>query len=160
MTPAVARSAARTNFEVVVLPQPDSPTRPSVSALLTVKLMPSTALTEPALPNRPAPFTGKCFFRPRTSSSGSAINGLGHQFRCCHQPAACRAAVNALLGRLPDAATIHRMAAARVEAAPGRQGREVGRLTRYGVERLLGAKFGDRVEQRLGVGVPRGVEQT
>jgi hypothetical protein len=83
MTPAVGRSAARTSFDVVVLPQPDSPTRPSVSARLTVKLMPSTALTEPGLPKRPAPLTGKCFFRPRTSSSGSAMYRLGHRFRCC-----------------------------------------------------------------------------
>ena len=34
---------------VVVLPQPDSPTRPSVSPLRIVKLMPSTAFTWPTV---------------------------------------------------------------------------------------------------------------
>src|SRR2546427_449115 len=70
MAPAVGASAASTSFEVVVLPHPDSPTRPSVSPALIVKLIPSTALTTPRpLPSSEPP-TGKCFLRSRTSSSG------------------------------------------------------------------------------------------
>ena len=48
---------------IVVLPQPDSPTRPSVSPSRTVKLTPSTAFTQAVTfcitPER----TGKYFFR-------------------------------------------------------------------------------------------------
>src|SRR5215468_1783996 len=76
MLPAVGCSAARISFEVVVLPQPDSPTRPRVSPWLMVKLTPSTALTQPRpLPSREPP-TAKYFLRPRTSSNGSGMFGL------------------------------------------------------------------------------------
>src|SRR5262245_46489168 len=76
MLPAVGCSAARTSFEVVVLPQPDSPTRPRVAPALMAKLTPSTALTKPRRrPRRELP-TGKYFFSPRTSSNGSVTFGL------------------------------------------------------------------------------------
>src|SRR5262245_20921952 len=76
MLPAVGCSAARMSFEVVVLPQPDSPTRPSVSPVLMVKLTPSTALTQPRQRPRREPPTAKYFLRSRTSSSGSPMVGL------------------------------------------------------------------------------------
>src|SRR5262249_61529493 len=76
MVPAVGCSAARMSFEVVVLPQPDSPTSPRLSPWLMVKLTPSTALTQPRfLPSREPP-TAKYFLRPRTSSNGSGMFGL------------------------------------------------------------------------------------
>ena len=47
--PAVGRSSRRMQRPVVVLPQPLSPTRPSVSPRLIVKSTPSTAFTSPIL---------------------------------------------------------------------------------------------------------------
>ena len=57
---------------VVDLPQPDSPTRPSVSPALTSKETPQTAWTSPTLwrTNFP-PRTGKCFTRFSTWRSGA-----------------------------------------------------------------------------------------
>ncbi len=55
---------------MVDLPQPDSPTMPSVSPGCTSKETPSTArTTPPPRPNRPA-FSGKCFFSPTTDRTG------------------------------------------------------------------------------------------
>ena len=52
--PLVGRSSWRTQRPVVVLPQPDSPTRPSVSPRRIVKLTPSTARTTPTCrPKKP-----------------------------------------------------------------------------------------------------------
>src|SRR5882757_7694812 len=55
----------------VLLPHPDSPTRPKVSPLATLKLTPSTALTEPvARRNRPVR-VGKCFSSPWMTTRAS-----------------------------------------------------------------------------------------
>src|ERR1700704_2982338 len=56
---------------VVDLPQPDSPTMPTVSPLAIENDTSSTARTVLLLLNRP-PRTGKCFVRPLTCSSGCA----------------------------------------------------------------------------------------
>src|SRR5205807_2581216 len=53
---------------VVVLPQPDSPTSPSVLPLGMVKLTPSTARTWPTTRLKKPCVIGKSFFRSRTSS--------------------------------------------------------------------------------------------
>src|SRR6516164_410345 len=67
--PAVGSIKRVTVRPTVVLPQPDSPTRPSVSPGLIVKLTPSTANTVPlARWSRPLRI-GKCFLRSRTSST-------------------------------------------------------------------------------------------
>src|SRR5262249_56249392 len=53
----------------LVLPQPDSPTNPTVSPSSTSRLTPSTAFTCSCVyPSKPAG-TGKYFFRSRISSS-------------------------------------------------------------------------------------------
>jgi hypothetical protein len=58
---------------VVDLPQPLSPTSPTVSPRLTLKLMPSTALTAPTFCGIGKPLKmGKCTRRSRTSSMVSA----------------------------------------------------------------------------------------
>src|SRR5919201_4104101 len=64
---------------VVLLPQPDSPTRPSVSPFLTPKVMSSTARTQPTWRCRMIPWViGKYIFRCSTcSSSPSAVPLLG-----------------------------------------------------------------------------------
>ncbi len=56
----------------VDLPQPDSPTTPSVSPFMTEKETPSTALTWPCARLRKPPLMGKCFFRSVTVSIGWA----------------------------------------------------------------------------------------
>src|SRR6266700_468372 len=68
--PPVGSSSRTTARPVVVLPQPDSPTRPSVSPGATVKSTPSTARTTPPERNS-LPRTGKCLASPSTRSSGS-----------------------------------------------------------------------------------------
>src|ERR687891_1798282 len=52
----------------VDLPQPDSPTMPSVSPASTVRLTPSTALSTLLLREKSPSPTGKCFLRFRTSN--------------------------------------------------------------------------------------------
>ena len=65
-----ARAGATIRRAVVDLPQPDSPTMPSVSPRFTVSDTSSTACTTP-LPRANTPcLTGKCFVRCSTSTSG------------------------------------------------------------------------------------------
>src|SRR5262249_42619182 len=124
MEPAVGSSAARMSFEVVVLPQPDSPTRPRVSPALIVKLTPSTALTQPCWRPRREPPTGKYFLRSRTSSNGSVTFDLLEGLPAPDHPAVT-------LGLLPgllSTAALQDVGAARMKAAAGRQGRGIWRL--------------------------------
>src|SRR5438874_3733515 len=70
MLPAVTGSSAVTRRASVDLPQPDSPTRPSVSPRLISRSTPSTARTAPP----PKPEIGKCLKAPATRSNmGSAV---------------------------------------------------------------------------------------
>src|SRR5215475_5709098 len=117
MVPAVGCSAARISFEVVVLPQPDSPTRPRVSPWLMVKLTPSTALTQPRLlPSREPP-TAKYFLRPRTSSNGSGMVGLLQGQPAPDSPAVAQVLLTGLL----RPAALHGMRTAGVKATAWRQ---------------------------------------
>jgi hypothetical protein len=70
--PRVAGMRRRMVRPTVVLPQPDSPTRPSVSPGAIWKLTPSTALTRPTVCLRMPRLTGKWVCRSRTSSRGRA----------------------------------------------------------------------------------------
>ena len=57
--------------EVVVLPQPDSPTRPNVSPALMSKETSSTALMWPSVRENRMPLVkAKCLRRPSTRSNG------------------------------------------------------------------------------------------
>src|SRR5437763_2301338 len=77
MAPLVGPSCNRISFEVVVLPQPDSPITPRVSPGSTAKSMPSTALTQPIWRRgNSAIVTGKCLVSPSTSNSGGDIETL------------------------------------------------------------------------------------
>ena len=67
---SIRRSTQRA---VVDLPQPDSPTSPSVSPRLTANDTPSTAWTRPTSRDNRPPRTGKCFFRSVTRSRGSLM---------------------------------------------------------------------------------------
>src|SRR4051794_36198182 len=73
IVPDVGSRSFITTLPRVDLPQPDSPTTPSVSPRLTSKLTPSTARTMFFCRlNRPPP-TGKCLTRCRTSRLGAAL---------------------------------------------------------------------------------------
>jgi hypothetical protein len=61
-----------TESAVTLLPQPDSPTTPTVLPASTLKLTPSTARTRPSS-------VSNSVTRPSIASSGSALTG-GH----CH----------------------------------------------------------------------------
>src|SRR5687767_2545995 len=66
-SPSVGVSSCRIRREVVVLPQPDSPTSTSVSPCLISKLTPSTALTWPTVRIMSSPLvTGKYLRTPCT----------------------------------------------------------------------------------------------
>src|SRR4029077_15580707 len=99
--PAVGASAASTSFDVVVLPHPDSPTSPSVSPALIVKLIPSTALTSARRAPKSEPPIGKCFWRSRTARSGSVTR---RSFLDGRPTADAAVAVQILLTRLVDPA--------------------------------------------------------
>src|SRR6202142_307377 len=76
MLPPVGSMSRNMVRPTVDLPQPDSPTRPSVSPGAIEKLMPSTANTvPPARCNKPLR-TGKCFLRSRTSSTAGRAEPL------------------------------------------------------------------------------------
>ena len=77
MAPLVASSSLSTVRPIVVLPQPDSPTRPSVSPAAIVNETSSTAFTVAVFDDRkpaPAALTEKYLCRPSTSSSGAAVS--------------------------------------------------------------------------------------
>src|SRR5215510_3515461 len=75
-SPAVGSIRRRMHRPVVDLPQPDSPTSPSVSPALISKEMPSTACTRATSREKRPPLIGKCLTRFRTLRSGSAIVSL------------------------------------------------------------------------------------
>ena len=112
--PADGSIRRSTHRPTVVLPEPDSPTSPTMVPRLTSKLTPSTARTAPAR-------LGKCFARSRTLSKASASLIARHASSSgCDAP-----------GRPPAAAVLRRSArrarrsAARScsrEAARGRSG--------------------------------------
>src|SRR5262249_5121659 len=156
IVPDVGASAASTSFDVVVLPQPDSPTRPSVSPALIVKLIPSTALTRARLAPKSDPPIGKCFWRSRTSRS--ALSARGGLLERSHAPTPA-GAVQTVRLRPPAPAGVDRPLAGGMEAAPAGEVRKIGWLTRDAAKRLLDPEPRDRVDQRPGVGMARPVEQ-
>src|SRR5215831_19621033 len=146
------------SLAVVVLPQPDSPIRPSVSAVAMAKLIPSTAFTQAVLrwKNAPVP-TGK-YLRTSLSSSSGAV--MDHRCGEMRKPASCRPSRAALIvfGVLRRAAR-HRLGATRVKGTAGRWSNQIGRLARNGIQWLLAPELGHGAEQRLRVGVLGGIEK-
>src|SRR3989442_16021276 len=121
MRPAVGCSRSSTSFAVVVLPQPDSPTRPSVLPGSMVNEMSSTALTTAVARAKSPRRTGKCLVRFFASRTGPAM--------LAGKPAAAGMSVgHAELGRCLRAAPVHDLRAARVERAAARERGGVGRL--------------------------------
>ena len=146
------RSAARAagcSGPIVVLPQPDSPTRPSVSPRRMSKLTPSTALTSPTVARNSAPSVDReVHLRPRTSSSDVALRparrlpahrrvvvptlmrslpisrqpAFSQQAECCPPPTGSSSGGGLGAARYGEAAARH-------EGAAGGEPRQVGRLT-------------------------------
>src|SRR5713101_1866211 len=162
IAPAVGVSCNRISFEVVVLPQPDSPMTPRVSPAPTAKSMPSTAFTQAVfLRGNSAVVTGKCLVRPSISNSGGGMDFLcGIAGLRLGEPAPRRPrAADLHLWRLFAGATRQCRGAARVKGAARRQGREIGRLAGDREQLFLAAELRHRAEQGLGVGMLWGVEQ-
>src|SRR6185369_17648529 len=155
---------------VVVLPQPDSPTRPRVSPRRSAKLTPSTARTVPARPPNIPPPTLKCLTRSRTSSSASPPPAPGAAVTVA--PSARGLILSLQARRLPARADVagvaHRLqrrrlvrapvdaeGAARGERAARGQPREVGRLPvdgrQPGLPRLVQARHRAQQAERVGM---------
>src|SRR5215470_13121049 len=147
IVPAVGVSCSRISFEVVVLPQPDSPISPSVSPGQTAKSTPSTALTQPSLRRSSVPvLTGKYFWTLCSSSSGADIFLL---WLLVGEPAFRRpVGVDMPILGLPAHALRHGVGAAGMERTARRQLGKVRRVSRDRVERVFAAKLGHRPEQR------------
>src|SRR3990167_11339145 len=126
--PEVMSSIFRTASPVVLLPQPDSPTRPSVSPLLTLNDTPSTAFTLPTCRRTTAPaITGKWTLRSRTSRTVSGRTASGTEL--VMEMTGGKMFGTALdQGRPLGPATIDGIATPRGEGAARRQVGEIGRL--------------------------------
>src|SRR5581483_11742339 len=149
----------------VDLPQPDSPTRPSVSPRATSRSTPSTARSSSGGSRRTRAAalrrSGKCIASPRTSSSGS---GTG-QHRLAPRVLGAVLVVDAG-GRAPAAERLQREEtagavvpgerAARVEAAARRRSRRVRRRPRNRGQTLADElEVGNRAEESERVRVAR-----
>src|SRR4051812_38407136 len=76
--PPVGFSSATRSLATVDLPQPDSPTMPTVSPRRSVRSTPSTAWTWPTVRLKTMPWvSGKYFWRPLTSRRASPAAGSG-----------------------------------------------------------------------------------
>src|SRR5690606_4016864 len=162
--PAVGSSSRTSRRASVDLPQPDSPTMPSVSPRARVKLTPSTALTVPTWRLKSTPrVSGKCFARFSTHRSGSSARVVPGRSEAAieHLPGEVAGADPSLteldVGRdfgrtdvLPDRA-------ARVERAAGRDAREARRQALDGAQRPAArpAVPRNRLDERPRIGVGR-----
>src|SRR6516162_2926640 len=150
MVPAVGTSCSRISFDVVVLPQPDSPISPKVSPGKIAKSTPSTALTQPILRrNRLPVLTGKYFCRSLSSSSGADI-GLLRRLLITEPAPRSPLDVDQPFHRLLFDTARHRMRASRVKGAARRQPCQIGWLSGDREQRLLAAELWHRAEQGLG----------
>src|SRR6185369_5412559 len=135
----------------VDLPQPDSPTMPSVSPRRSWRSTPSTARIAPDFVFRTTPCViGKCLTRLRVSSTGSDTSDTED----LPDEVAAGLAVrrDPVRGRRLLPADLPGVAAARVERAPARDVGERRRQTADDVERpALEVQPRDRGEQGLGV---------
>src|SRR5712691_1171874 len=137
ISPAVGASSFMIIRPVVVFPQPDSPTSPTVSPLPMSKLMSSTARTAAAGPRARKPRrTGKCLTRFLTWISGGGFVGIS-VFR---EEAAYGAAVGGLeQWHRPLLASGLGLVASRGERAPHRQVGGIGWPALDRGQALLGA---------------------
>src|SRR5712691_611448 len=153
---SIARSMQRA---VVVFPQPLSPTRPSVSPSSMWKSTPSTARTCPTVRFQKPLRMGKCFCSPATRSktwgerevNSSLIEEAAHGVLISHASQA---------RGLPVARPRHEFRTARMEGASRRPVIGMRHGARDRDQALSGARSnaGNRAQEGLGIGMPRGVE--
>src|SRR5262245_33090654 len=154
MLPVVGVSSARMSLDVVVLPQPDSPTSPSVEAAGMANETPSTARTTSVEKPSPPRRTTKCFVRFVTSSTGVPFDS-----DMTMKPATRRVTSGDRDLRRSLVAAIERRRTARRERAPRVEPGEIGRLPRDRRQALAPhAEAWDRLEQRTRIGV-RGLRE-
>src|SRR5260221_9043359 len=172
-SPAVGSTRRRMDRPSVDLPQPDSPTSPSVSPWRIARSTPSTALTRATVRPRMPERTGNQVRSPRTSRMGSAaVQGGPGLDRAATASATSRPIEpGAVLGdpaarqlaayreqvRFLAVAATDRERAARLELAAGRQPDHVRRRAVDRLQRLaiIGVEPRDGAEQRPRVGVLR-----
>src|SRR3954447_18232823 len=154
-SPEVGFSRPTSSLARVDLPQPDSPTMPSVSPRRSWMSTPSTAWTAPTLLLKTIPCViGKCLTRLRVSSTRSDTSDTED----LPDEVAAGLAVprDAVRGRLLQPADLPGVSAARLERAPARDVGERRRQATDDVELLaLEVHSRDRGEQGLGVRVGR-----
>ena len=127
----------------MLLPQPDSPTSPTVSPGRTSKLTSSTARTAAVRANSPV-LTGKCLVRPRTEMTG--LRSLWRAAMSAVAPLPCsRRACPAAISRRADAGgAARRYRSGQAAAAVSQTGRRNGQR---GAKRQPGSWFGGRGRQ-------------
>src|SRR3569623_776617 len=157
-SPAVGSSRRRIVRPVVELPQPDSPTRPSVSPGAMSKLMPSTARTMVRSRANMLPLTSKYLASLRTLSRGcgdaSVIEETCRLVAGAHFLQGRRLLEMARLGE----GTARREAAAFAQfAAEDRHGAGALRLPQFFAGNAIDARNGS--QQALRIGMQRFLEQ-
>ena len=163
IVPAVGSIRRSSSLPTVDLPQPDLPTRHSVSPGSIAKLTPSTALTSATVRASRPRCSGKCFFRSSTSTTGRHARAppVGeHALGLVagdHMAAADRAQRRRL-----DAAALDRVGAARREGAAldrlAQRRHDAGDLGEAALA-VLRPQPRDRGHQAARVGMRRAVEQ-
>ena len=165
-SPAVGSIRRRMQRPVVDLPQPDSPTRPSVSPGAMSKLTPSTACTTSALRAEQAAADREVL--DQVLDAQERLNRLAHRAAISsagsiEHAGDLVAAADLAQRRHRLAALRHRVAAARREAAAGRRLEQARHHARDRLEpRLLRRRrvdARDRADQALRVGMARIGEQ-
>src|SRR5262245_38726071 len=141
----------------VLLPQPDSPTRPSVSPLRRSKLTPSTARTSATFRANTPPVTGNRTNRSCTSSSFSIL-GLWRIHEVASHPVP-RGILNQFGFDL--VARFKALRASRDELAGWRQIQNARNIARDGAESavLVAVNGGERCQQAPRVGMQRILEK-
>src|SRR5947208_3464244 len=128
MSPASRFIRCINSRAVVDLPQPDSPTMPTVSPFRMENDTSSTARTVLRTPNRP-PRTGKCFVKPLTWSKGCAApprSSIGSSMSGMTAVLGVVLGVVALIASVPDVHGAAHAVAHQVEADRHRKDHRAG----------------------------------
>ena len=162
IVPSVGSSRRSSSLPTVDLPQPDSPTRHSVSPGLIAKLTPSTALTSATERASRPRCSGKCFFRSATSTTGLMRRPAGREHALGLVAGDDMAAADRAQLRRLDAAARDRVGAARREGAAfdrlAQRRHDAGDFGEAALA-VLRAQARDRGHQAARVGMRRAVEQ-
>ena len=162
IVPSVGSSRRSSSLPTVDLPQPDSPTRHSVSPGLIAKLTPSTALTQrDRARQQPAPQREMLLQAGDFDDRAHAATAVASTRSASWQATTCAVADRAQFRRL-DAAALDRIGAARREGAAldrlAQRGHDAGDLGETALA-VLRLQPRDRGHQAARIGMRRAVEQ-